>query len=102
MKTKIILSIVTCGYLLGTKLVTAEPTSGKCLGVLHQVKGEVLFGGAKGEGEGICIISKTELSRVLTTCHIGDRCIVEGIVDDCKDSGECTEITQVKSVRHQN
>jgi hypothetical protein len=99
MKAKVFLLIITSGYLLGTKLVTAEPISGKCFGVLHQVKGEVMFGGAKGEGEGICMINRSELSKVLTACHIGDRCIVEGVVDDCKDSGECTEITQIKSVR---
>lgn len=97
MKINITIFLVTCGCMFGPNLVTAEPTSGKCQGVLRQVRDEVIFGAAKGEG--VCIINKSELTKVLTICHIGDKCIVDGILDDCKDSGECTEMIQIKSIR---
>ena len=81
------------------KPVFAEPTSGKCSGVLHQSREGIMFGGGKGEDEGICIVSKTEVSKVLAVCRVGRRCLVEGLVDDCIDSGECTEIKGITSVR---
>src|SRR3954451_10281240 len=78
--------------------VFAEPTR-QCFGVLHHSKGDLMIGGGRGEGEGICIINKAEIGKVLRTCRIGGRCIVEGSVDYCKDSGECVEITKIVAVR---
>ena len=34
---------------------------------------------------------------VLSKCRIGQFCRVKGVVDDCKDSGECSEILRVTS-----
>ena len=84
---------------LTTRPVFAEPTQTQCFGVLHQSKGDLMIGGGRGEGEGICIINKAEIGKVLRTCRIGGRCIVEGSVDYCKDSGECVEITKIVAVR---
>jgi hypothetical protein len=36
--------------------------------------------------------------KVLAVCSAGHYCKVEGQVDDCKDSGECGEITNISSV----
>ena len=82
-----------------SKPVVAEPAPGKCSGVLRQVKGDLMFGGGKGEGEGICVINKLEVSKVLAVCHVGGRCFVEGMVDDCKELGECVELTKVKVIQ---
>jgi hypothetical protein len=45
--------------------------------------------------EGICVINKSEESKVLATCRPGQYCRVNGVIDICKDSGECKEVTQV-------
>src|SRR3954449_10499903 len=84
---------------LTVQSVFAEPTQRQCYGVLHQSKGDLMIGGGRGEGEGICIINKAEIGKVLGTCRIGRRCIVEGSVDYCRDSGECVEITKIVAVR---
>jgi hypothetical protein len=84
---------------LTVQSVFAEPSRSQCFGVLHQSKDDLMIGGGRGEGEGICIINKAEISKVLRTCHIGGRCIVEGSVDNCQDSGECVEITKITDVR---
>jgi hypothetical protein len=76
-----------------------EPNNGKCTGVLHKDKFGIHFGGGRGEDEGICAISKSEESKVLAICHVGSSCEVYGVVDDCKESGECVEITNIGSVR---
>lgn len=72
----------------------------QCSGILHLDRNDRRFGGGKGEGEGICIISKPEeRKKVLATCSPGHHCIVTGLIEDCKDSGECGELTYVLSVR---
>jgi hypothetical protein len=99
MRLMMLVPVVLVGCFLHSKAVIAKPISGKCSGVLHQVKGDIMFGGGKGEDEGICIVNKLEVSKILATCRVGSYCLVEGLVDDCKDSGECTELTNVTSVR---
>jgi len=84
---------------LTVRTVFAEPVQSQCFGVLHQSKGDLIIGGGRGEGEGICIINKAETEKVLRTCRIGGRCIVQGSVDYCKDSLECVEITKIVAVR---
>ena len=77
----------------------AEPRQSQCFGVLHQSKGDLMIGSGRGGGEGVCIINKAEIGKVLKVCRIGGRCIVEGSVDYCKESGECVDITNIVAVR---
>ena len=100
---KVKLRKVSLGFLAISTLIVrpvfAEPIQSQCFGVLHHSKGDLIIGGGRGEGEGICIISKGENEKVLRTCRIGRRCFVKGSVDYCKDSGECVEITKIVAVR---
>jgi hypothetical protein len=80
------------------------PDAGKhaqqeCYGILHKDPGGLVFGGGKGEDEGICVISKSEEHKVLATCSPERYCRVTGIIELCKDSGECAEVTRVLSVQ---
>lgn len=49
--------------------------------------------------EGVCEINKSETAKVLAQCTPGHFCRVYGVVEDCKDSGECSEMTEVLQVR---
>src|SRR5579872_6216569 len=69
-----------------------------CGGVLHRVGDELRFGGAAGEGESICVISKAEEARVLAVCSIEHLCRVTGKIAACNDSGECEIVSKIKSV----
>jgi hypothetical protein len=69
----------------------------ECKGTLGQDRDGGLF--FLSPPEGSCEINWSQRSKVLTTCTLGRFCRVEGIVDICKDSGECSEITRVLSVR---
>ena len=100
---KVKLRKVSLGFLAISTLIVrpvfAEPIQSQCFGVLHQSKGDLVIGGGRGEGEGICIINKAEIEKVLKTCRPGRRCFVKGSVDYCKDSVECVEITKIVAVR---
>jgi hypothetical protein len=78
---------------------TIGPQPDKCTGILHRDRDGLRFGGANGEGEGICVIRKSEERKVLARCSVGHHCIVKGLIDSCKDSGECAEILSVTSAR---
>jgi hypothetical protein len=81
---------------------TAAQAGGEqtCAGILHLDRDSLRFGGGKGETEGICIINKSEeRKKVLAACSPGHHCRIKGIVEDCKDSGECSEMTHVISVQ---
>jgi hypothetical protein len=69
------------------------------VGILHKDRDGLRFGGGKGEGEGICVINKSEESKVLAACSPGQFCKVKGVIEDCKDSGKCSELTHIRSVR---
>src|SRR5262245_1217579 len=76
----------------------AGAARGQCAGILHQEGARLWFGGAKGEGEGICLVDASQAARVLKACSAGRYCRVVGATADCKDSGECTEINDIVSV----
>jgi hypothetical protein len=100
MKLMLIMSLLSMGILFQIKIAAAASAPGNCYGVLHRDKGGgLLFGGGKGEDESICVINKLDMEAVLRTCSVGRYCRVDGMVDFCKDSGECSEITQVTSIR---
>ncbi len=92
----VIASCVAAG-LFWTK-AEARPEPGQCDGILHKDGPRLWFGGARGEGESICVIASSEVSKVLKTCSPRHYCRVVGSVDTCKDSGECAEITSITSV----
>jgi hypothetical protein len=69
-----------------------------CAGILHRDQYGIRIGGGSGEGEGICVIDESEENKVLRVCNLEHYCRVTGLVNDCKDSGECSEITNVTSV----
>lgn len=72
----------------------------KCSGVLHKDQDGLHFGGARGEGEGICVIRKSDQDKILAVCRVGRYCEVAGTIEDCKDSGECSEIVNIKSIKN--
>ncbi len=77
---------------------TAQQSYGRqeCKGILRQDRDGSLF--FQFRPEGLCEINPSQKRKVLATCTPGRFCRVVGIVEDCKDSGECGEITRVLSV----
>jgi len=71
----------------------------ECSGVLHKDRNGLRFGGREGEGEGICLISKSQVRKVLGTCIPDHFCMVKGVMKICEDGGQCGEIIRVVSVR---
>ncbi len=70
----------------------------QCAGILHQDGSRLWFGGGRGEGEGICVVDAAHAAKVLKVCSAGRYCRVVGTSADCKDSGECAEISDIVSV----
>ena len=64
-------------------------TDVQCSGILHNWRAEgsdgIGFGGAAGEGEGICVIAKSEENKVLAKCSFNHFCKVQGLQKECKD-----------------
>jgi hypothetical protein len=79
----------------------AAPQMDQCSGILHRGAEGLRMGGGRGEGEGICVIRKADELKVLEVCRVGRFCRVRGLIDLCRDSGECVEIHRVTSVRRQ-
>jgi hypothetical protein len=73
--------------------------AGTCFGILHRDQAGLHFGGSQGEDEGICVIGKSDEERVLAVCTIGHYCEIKGTTRECKDSGECAEISDIKSIK---
>jgi hypothetical protein len=48
--------------------------------------------------EGACEINKDEENKVLAACNVGHYCKIEGELQDCEDSGECSEIHKITHV----
>lgn len=92
-------AILVFGLVSNFDLVHAEPQLGECSGILHADRDSIILGGGEGEGEGICIINKSQQTKVLSKCRIGQFCRVKGVVDDCKDFGECSEMLRVTSAQ---
>ena len=97
-----------CLILVGLKILFpsvqahADPQLGECSGILHADRDSLMIGGGEGEGEGICIINKSQESNVLRGCRIGQFCKIKGVIDECKDSGECSEMLRVTSAERMN
>ena len=74
----------------------AAPQPGVCSGVLTEAGGELAI---VEEPEHICTFGEEAKRKILAVCTEGHYCEVDGILDDCKDTGECSEITNVISIR---
>src|SRR5262245_9614303 len=85
--------LISC---VSSRPVEAAPEPGVCSGVLTKSQDRLVI---VEEPEHICAFSGEAKRKILTVCAEGHYCEVEGILDDCKDSGECSEITSVISVR---
>ncbi len=77
----------------------STPEPGKCFGILHQDQFGLHFGGSRGEGEGICVIRKSDQDRVLAICRVGRYCEVTGTIRECRGSGECGEMNDIKRIK---
>jgi hypothetical protein len=86
------------GPLKESTAVAQQDKIDECKGILHQKQYGLEFGGDPGEEEGVCVINKSEEQKVLEVCSSGHYCQVEGVVEYCKDSGDCVEIKNIKSV----
>jgi hypothetical protein len=82
--------------LLGATGASAQIVRQECKGILHQDQNGLSF---QLSPEGLCEINPSQERKVLATCTPGRFCRVERISESCKDSGECSEITRVLSVR---
>jgi len=76
----------------------AEPRPDQCSGILHRDEFGLRLGGGRGEGEDICVIRKEDERKVLAVCAVGRHCRIRGLVDLCRDAGECVEVSGIKSV----
>ena len=92
-----VISVDSNGFISLTKGAANNPEE-ECSGILHGDQYGLRLGGGIGEGEGICVIAKSERHNVLTLCSIGHFCRLRGHVSDCKDSGECVEIRDITSM----
>lgn len=88
---------------LGALLVSGpSPAAGRpgvCEGILHQDSDGLRLGGGPNEDEGICLVARAEIARVLAGCTVNRHCRIKGHISDCKDSGECSEISGITAVR---
>jgi hypothetical protein len=99
MRRYVILFAFVAGCFGHPKIADAQAKVDTCEGILHRDQYGIEFGGAHGEGEGICVVNKSQEQKVLEVCSVEHYCNVRGLVSDCKDSGECVEITNITSVR---
>jgi hypothetical protein len=89
--------LIAAALLASVGTAQASPKPDKCSGELSQLQGKWVI---KVGREGICTFSGDDVkTKVLAVCSEGRGCEVIGVIDDCKDSGECSEIKSVRSVR---
>jgi hypothetical protein len=96
MNIKIAIAILS--FLLPFGANAAPARAGECSGILHNEKGSLEFGGRPGETEAICVVADSEQKKVMSTCSAGQFCRVNGLTAPCRESGECTEISRIRSV----
>ncbi len=99
MKRSWIISALALTALLASGPTRAEVRIGVCEGTLHRDRDGLRIGGGAGEGEGICLVGKGDTSKVLAVCTVNRLCWIKGRISDCKDSGECSQISGVIAAR---
>lgn len=98
-KRRWIISALALAGLLASGPLHAEGRIGVCEGTLHRDRDGLRIGGGAGEGEGICLIGKGDRAKVLAVCIVDRHCWVKGRISDCKDSGECSQISGIIAAR---
>jgi len=87
---------LTVGLFGSSSFTLAEPRPGICSGVLSKFQDHFVL---KLGRESICTFNSEDEKKILAICTQGHRCEAFGLVDDCKDSGECIEMTGIASVK---
>jgi hypothetical protein len=73
--------------------ILARPTyADQCSGWLTAERGELTIITGR---ESICVVGKSDEHKVLSSCAVGQQCVVTGSVDLCKDGVECVEVSRV-------
>jgi hypothetical protein len=93
-------AIAAFGLSIGAALTghaRAEPKADTCSGKVVKLFGEYMLGDPPNEG--ICTFRKSDTAAILKICPPGSSCEIFGLVDNCKDSGECVEVTHITAVR---
>ena len=83
-------------FSFSAEFVMAAPQPGLCSGALTKSEHGFVI---DEKPEHMCIFSGDDLKKILAVCGVGHQCEVEGMLDDCKEDGECSEIRNVVSVR---
>jgi hypothetical protein len=92
------LSIVVLLLLVTSMHANAQSTSRQeCKGMLQSREDGKLFIAVPPEG--VCEINSSEVGKVVALCATGHFCRIYGWAESCKDSGECSEFTNVLRVR---
>jgi hypothetical protein len=73
----------------------AQPVHRQCAGLLRVDRDGGLY--LEVSPAGLCKIAKSESKKVLGRCKVNGMCHLEGIADNCKNQGECSEVSQVLS-----
>jgi hypothetical protein len=89
-----IVVLLASGFLATT--AAAQPKLDTCSGVLTDFNGELVLRAGR---EGICTFSADDGKKIAAICAKGHVCQVAGLVDLCRDSGECVEVSSIVSVR---
>ena len=101
MSTKLVIAGLVATIALATFgfwLAGEEASRGRCAGILHQDDNAEWIGGEKGWGTTLCIFANSEAPKVRRVCAGQSYCVVVGRTEDCKDTPECTRISNVISV----
>ena len=92
----VLLLLATCMHASAQRAWRQE-----CKGILEADQdggeGSRLF--IKVPPEGLCEINSSEVGKVVAWCAPGHFCRIYGWAESCKDSGECSEFTNVLRVR---
>ena len=77
---------------------SAQPKPNTCRGTLMKLdSGDVVIGSPHEEG--ICTFDDADdAKKIMAVCRIGQHCEATGLVEDCKDSGECVTVSHVTNV----
>ena len=94
-KAKAISTFIHCNAPTSIQEANTGPSQGSCSGKLVRNDGHVLIRDGR---ESICTFRDGDEQEILATCSEGNYCEVTGLIDLCKDSGECVEVTKITNV----
>lgn len=73
-----------------------KSSHGSCAGTLIRDQGDYII---KSGTERICMFDKTGEAAVSAICSTGRHCKVTGLIDFCKEIGECDYVSHITSVK---